>query len=581
MTARRCQGARHYLITILKARNTYKALRRQAKRNCRLIALLFLSVLALSLWTRAQGAEAATYYVSTSGSDSGSGSVSSPFKTIQKGANIVNPGDTVYVRGGTYYQRVSLTRSGSSAGHITFQNYPGETPVLDGTGLGAGYMFAGTDVSYLKIIGLTVQNYTGGGIFVQTSAGKASHIEIRNNTVQNQACDSSQTYLNDAISINAWPWQSSNSITDIVIDGNSLSNINNVCANEALTISGEIHRFQITNNTLDAVTDIGIDVIGQNENGQYGRAGEFPTNGIISGNEIKNSQTDSRQYAAAIYLDGAQNVTIEKNIVHDNSDIGIDPSTEQSGFTTQNIIIRNNVLWNNGRGIDFGGSWKGTTAGIRVVHNTVVVTTTGKQSCFAMGKGTDIVGKNNIAYFGSSGTFYILMHGAVAGTNTQTLDYNDYYPASQAGLLYWYGMKSSGFYKSLSAYQVGTGQDANSIAQNPLFTAPDNHDFTLQRNSPCIDAGGFLTSTTSAGSGTAIPVADAKYFNDGYGISGVSGDTIRVGSNTVTVRAVNYSLNTITADRSISWNKGDGVSYAYYGSKPDIGAHEYKGDNRQ
>jgi chitodextrinase len=548
----------------------------QIDGNCRPMALLFLAILSLSLWTTAPTAEAATYHVSPSGSDSGSGTLTSPFKTIQHAANIVNPGDTVYVRGGTYYQRVSLTRSGSSAGYITFQNYPGETPVLDGTGFGAGYMFAATDVSYLKIIGLTVQNYTGGGIFVQTSTGKASHIEIRNNTVQNQACDGTQTYLNDAISINAWPWQSSNSITDIVIDGNSLSHINNVCANEALTISGEIHRFQITNNTLDAVTDIGIDVIGQNENGYYGRAGEFPTDGIISGNEIKNSQTDGAQYAAAIYLDGAQNVTIEKNIVHDNSDIGIDPSTEQTGFTTQNIIIRNNVLWNNGRGIDFGASWNGTDHGVRIAHNTVAVTTTGKQSCFSMGKGSDIVGKNNIAYFGSTGTFYpIETLNIVSGTDTQILDYNLYYSASQSNMAYWYGTNSGGFYSSLSGYQAGTGQDAHAKGQNPMFVDLTNDNFALQSGSPAIDAGGFLTSTTSAGAGTTITVADAKYFNSGYGISGVAGDTIMVGSSTATVTGVDYDTNTITVDRGISWNSGDGVSYLYSGARPDIGAVEY------
>ena len=68
---------------------------------------------------------------------------------------------------------------------------------------------------------------------------------------------------------------------------------------------------------------------------------------------------------------------------------------------------------------------------------------------------------------------------------------------------------------------------------------------------------------------------DARYFNDGYGISGVAGDTIMVGGSTVMVTDVNYSANTITVNKSISWNSGDGVSYAYSGSKPDIGAYEY------
>jgi len=69
-----------------------------------------LAVSVLALLSIPASAAAATYYVATNGSDSNSGtSVSSPFKTMQHAADLTNPGDTVYVRGGTY------TFSGSSA----------------------------------------------------------------------------------------------------------------------------------------------------------------------------------------------------------------------------------------------------------------------------------------------------------------------------------------------------------------------------------------------------------------------------------------------------------------------------------
>jgi chitodextrinase len=71
-----------------------------------------------------------------------------------------------------------------------------------------------------------------------------------------------------------------------------------------------------------------------------------------------------------------------------------------------------------------------------------------------------------------------------------------------------------------------------------------------------------------------LTVADARYFHDGYGM--IQGDLIQVGSNSpARVTAVNYSTNTITVNRSISWNNGDGVSYEYIGFQPDIGAYEY------
>jgi len=43
----------------------------------------------------------------------------------------------------------------------------------------------------------------------------------------------------------------------------------------------------------------------------------------------------------------------------------------------------------------------------------------------------------------------------------------------------------------------------------------------------------------------------------------------------VRITNVDYDNNKITVERSISWNKGDGVSLPYSGSHPDIGAYEF------
>ncbi len=59
----------------------------------------------------AKASLAATYYVSTSGSDSNPGTQSQPWKTIQKAANTVAAGDTVTVDAGTYNERINVSRS--------------------------------------------------------------------------------------------------------------------------------------------------------------------------------------------------------------------------------------------------------------------------------------------------------------------------------------------------------------------------------------------------------------------------------------------------------------------------------------
>lgn len=66
------------------------------------------------------------------GNDTADGSKEKPWKTIQHGAGRLKPGETLYLRGGVYYEKVRLTRSGAAGAPIIVAAYPGELPVLDG-----------------------------------------------------------------------------------------------------------------------------------------------------------------------------------------------------------------------------------------------------------------------------------------------------------------------------------------------------------------------------------------------------------------------------------------------------------------
>ncbi|HET7544936.1 MAG TPA: right-handed parallel beta-helix repeat-containing protein [Polyangiaceae bacterium] len=87
---------------------------------------------SLSFWV--VPAQAAEYYVSPTGSDSNAGSLAAPFATLQKGNDVAQAGDTVWLRGGTYQneKQIKLNKSGQSASkRINFWAYADEVPVLD------------------------------------------------------------------------------------------------------------------------------------------------------------------------------------------------------------------------------------------------------------------------------------------------------------------------------------------------------------------------------------------------------------------------------------------------------------------
>jgi hypothetical protein len=80
-----------------------------------------------------------SFYVSTSGSDSNTGSLSAPFRTIQRAANLAGPGDTVFIRAGTYRETVRPARSGGSGSPVVFRPYNSETVTVSGADVITGW----------------------------------------------------------------------------------------------------------------------------------------------------------------------------------------------------------------------------------------------------------------------------------------------------------------------------------------------------------------------------------------------------------------------------------------------------------
>ena len=82
------------------------------------------------------GLQARIFYVdagSLLASDANTGTdTNAPWKTIQKAATTMTPGDTTLVRKGTYNETITTANSGTATGYITFQNYGADAVNITG-----------------------------------------------------------------------------------------------------------------------------------------------------------------------------------------------------------------------------------------------------------------------------------------------------------------------------------------------------------------------------------------------------------------------------------------------------------------
>lgn len=117
------------------------------------------------------------FFVATDGDDLNDGTMDFPFASFDHAINQTEPGDTIYVRGGTYNLtervRIKVDESGEEGNRINLWAWPGETPILDFSGMdealngqssGRGIQFD-REASWWHVKGLTIQNARDNGLY--------------------------------------------------------------------------------------------------------------------------------------------------------------------------------------------------------------------------------------------------------------------------------------------------------------------------------------------------------------------------------------------------------------------------------
>ena len=500
------------------------------------ITALRVIVLVLVLASSVAGQAGASFYVSTSGSDSNPGTMNLPWLTIQHAANSVSAGATVYVFGGVYSEAVNFPASGTASEPIIFESYPGQTAVIDGSKVScctSNPPSSGNDTeglinivnqSYIVVSGFEIRNfttskatYTPAGVWI---TGSGTGIQLLNNLVHNITTSSEKN--GNAFGVAVYG-TSQTPISYLTISGNEVYSLK-TGESESVNVDGNVTNFAITNNLVHDNDNIGIDAIGYEGVGPVGydeaMYGEISGNTVYNISGIHNAGEGDSYDADGLYCDGCAYVTFENNLVH-NVDYGIEVASEhkicQSTGTEYSssgtigtgtypcngryVTVRNNVVYDsNACGVSIGGYSNnvGGSANVVIVNNTLYNNNTQNQAGefqiqFHSGKAQGNIFENNIVY---AGTQNIWINSFVKPTTTYpappaTLNWNLYYSAAgyvKGTSIVWAGTSS---YKNYATYQSTAGEDADSPNANPLFvnlgaTPPD---FDISAGSPAVNAG--------------------------------------------------------------------------------------------
>lgn len=452
-----------------------------------------------------------TYYVSPTGSDAAAGTINAPLRGINTALDKAVAGDTVMVKTGVYHEKVRFPKSGRLDKYITLKAYPGDKPVIDGTGLGVTGKEALVNISkssYIIFEGFDVCNFKSSSPWVSPNGivadAGASNLVIRKNKIYNIEHNAAPADGRSAHAIEIFG-NTSTPMKNILVEDNEIHDCNTGYS-ENLTVNGYVDGFTIRGNKIYNAENIGIDAAGgyaANTVPEF----NYARNGVITGNELFNIDMTTGPVgpihghgAIGIYVDGARNITVEKNKIYD-TDRGIGIVSENDAFPTSNCIVRNNVVYNCWRtGIYLGGYLGYTSGGTRdcyVVNNTVFFNNR-ENGAFGENEGeirlteqcfNNII-RNNIVYARPGGIF---VH-KYSNTGSGNIINNNMYFTT--GTPQWIWNSTNGApYTTLAAWQNASGTDEASVSHlDPLFVNLQLPDLQLQSASPAKTGGVFISA---------------------------------------------------------------------------------------
>jgi hypothetical protein len=377
------------------------------------------------------------YYVSPIGNDANSGFINKPWKTLAKAAEMASAGQTIFIHGGTYNERLVPENSGEQDKYIIFTAYPGETVIINGRGVAIPQLEGLVNVTkkqFIRLSGLHVINAGDGvangkwnmGISVQ----KADHIIIDHNMIDHTYSTGIDLGLANSF---------------IVVDSNEVTgtNFGELDDEVSLGMFWFSHDLEIKNNLVHHTKNEGIG------------AAAGPHDISIHNNTVHNVGQGSQR--VAIYIDAwtehEYNIGVYNNRVYDNGGQGIVAASEGGGLL-ESVNIYNNIVYNAGN--DWGGigvaPWSTTSAPNHPVHNVNFVNNT-VYNC--LGGGISI---NNPEIEN------ILIRNNIFYQSGQALRIDPLVPVSQLSI------------------------DHN-LTGDPRFVNSATFNFRLQANSTAIDAG--------------------------------------------------------------------------------------------
>jgi len=385
------------------------------------------------------------YYVAPDGSDTNDGSINSPWATIQYAIKNSGPGDTVYLRDGTYIQGATIRgdhgEGGANGQFWTLKAYPGENPVIKDS-LHEGIKIYMT--KYVRVEGLTFDNGSVGLYpYVKDGYALPSHTEILNNKITGpQLRYNMLGVLGD----------------DNLIEGNTIivTGGGDSLDHGIYVMSGS--RNTIRNNYISGHRGFGIHIYDEVKQGRDGQIADV----VVEGNIITGSVLSGGIIVATGNANKAKNIIIRNNIIYANGVKGIEVRSN-----SQDVYIYNNTIYRNGENGD----------GIRIAV-----------CCGSSGFINGVTMKNNLIDIGSSTGYHINVGTSASVVSNIVLENNLYWPGSPD-------------LKNIS--------DANPVTGDPIFVDSGSADFHLRSGSAAIDAGLTLTDVTTDKEGISRPQGSA------------------------------------------------------------------------